>query len=82
MQRTSNKRDIQVILGMIKYYRQFIPLFSVTAQPLFNLLKQDITFIWAPDCKKAFVEFKIRNDYTPNINIYKFYERFYYSNQC
>ena len=39
MQRPSNKRDIQVFLGMIGYYRQFLPLFSVTAQPLFNLLK-------------------------------------------
>ena len=43
---------------MIGYYCQFIPLFSVTAQPLFNQLKQDIPFTWAPDCKKAFVELK------------------------
>ena len=58
MQRPSNKRDIQVFLGMIGYYHQFIPLFSVTAQPLFNLLKHDIPFTWAPDCEKAFVELK------------------------
>ena len=58
MKRPSNKRDIQVFLGMIGYYRRFIPLFSVTAQPLFNLLKQDIPSTWAPDCKKAFVELK------------------------
>ena len=43
---------------MIGYYRQFIPLFSVIAQPLFNLLKQDTPFLWAPDCKKAFAKLK------------------------
>ena len=44
---------------MIGYYHQ-INLFSVTEQPLFSIIKQDILFIWAPDCEKAFVELKYK----------------------
>ena len=58
MQRPTNKRDIQVFLGMIGYYRQFIPLFSVTAQPLFELLKLDVKFTWSSQCESAFIALK------------------------
>ena len=57
-QRPTNKRDIQVFLGMIGYYRQFIPLFSVTAQPLFELLKLDVKFTWSSQCESAFIALK------------------------
>ena len=49
-----SKRDIQVFLGMVGYYRQFIVDFSKTAQPLFHLLKNDSPFIWSSNCKIAF----------------------------
>ena len=58
MQRPTNKRDIQVFLGMIGYYRQFIFLFSVTAQPLFELLKLDVKFTWSSQCESAFIALK------------------------
>ena len=50
--------NIQVFLGMIGYYRQFIPLFSVTAQPLFELLKLDVKFTWYSQCESAFIALK------------------------
>ena len=49
-----SKRDIQVFIGMVGYYQQFIVDFSKTAQPLFHLLKNEVPFIWSSNCKIAF----------------------------
>ena len=53
-----NKRDIQVFLGMIGYYRQFIPNFSTIASPLFNLLHKENSFVWSNACQESFIELK------------------------
>ena len=50
----TNKRDVQVLLGMIGYYKRFIPKFSSIGDPLFHLLKIDTPFEWSPACQKAF----------------------------
>ena len=54
MSTPANKRDIQVFLGMVGYYRRFISDFSKIAQPLFHLLKHEVPFIWSNDCKVLF----------------------------
>ena len=54
MSTPANKRDIQVFLGMVGYYRRFISDFSKIAQPLFHLLKHEVPFIWSNDCKVSF----------------------------
>lgn len=54
MQVPANKRDIQVFLGMIGYYRRFIPNFAQLGDPLFNLLRTDVDFFWSTACQKAF----------------------------
>ena len=51
MSTPANKRDIQVFLGMVGYYRRFISDFSKIAQPLFHLLKHEVPFIWSNDFK-------------------------------
>jgi hypothetical protein len=53
-----SRRDIQVFLGMVGYYRQFIKNFSQIAEPLFYLLKGDSKFIWTLECQEAFEELK------------------------
>ena len=50
----SNKKDIQVFLGMMGYYCQFIPNFSKHAEPIFRLLKKEAEFAWTEQCKIAF----------------------------
>ena len=46
---------VRSFLGMVGWYRKFIPNFSTIASPLFNLTKKDVKFIWTDDCDKAFI---------------------------
>lgn len=58
MQTPANKRDVQVFLGMIGYYRRFIPGFASIGDPLFHLLKGEVPFNWSSSCQEAFDTFK------------------------
>lgn len=51
-------KEIKSFMGLIGYYRRFIRDFSKISQPLTNLLKKDIPFIWSPFCDEAFVTLK------------------------
>ena len=46
--------DIRAILGMGNYYRRFIRGFSEKVQPLVELTKQNVPFIWDKNCQSAF----------------------------
>ena len=48
------KRQLMRFLGMAGYYRKFCDNFSVTAEPLTNLLSKRTKLIWTNDCQKAF----------------------------
>ena len=50
----TNKKQVQEFLGLPNYYRKFIQNFSAIAQPISNLLKKDIEFIWTEECDQAF----------------------------
>ena len=41
-------------LGLVGYYRKFIPRFADIARPMTNLTKQDIPFEWTVQCQAAF----------------------------
>jgi hypothetical protein len=41
-------------LGLVGYYRRFIPDFSRIAKPMTELLKQGVKFVCIEDCEKAF----------------------------
>ena len=49
-----NLKRVRVFLGLAGYYRRFIASFSKIASPLYNLLRQDIPFIWTQACQEAF----------------------------
>ena len=49
-----NTTQLKSFLGAIGYYRKFIKNFSQIANPLFNLLKKDIQYIWSVECNNAF----------------------------
>ncbi len=47
-------KQLQAFLGFCNFYRCFIKDFSHIAQPLFNLMKKDVPFVWGPDQEHAF----------------------------
>jgi len=49
-----NPKRIKQFLGLIEYYRQFIPQFSKIAEPLTDLLKKDRPFKWETPRTNAF----------------------------
>ena len=46
-------KEVKKFLGLIGYYRKFIPKFSDVARPLTNLTKKDVPFEWTPDCQQT-----------------------------
>ena len=44
-------KEIKQFLGLIGYYRKFIPKFSDVARPL---TKKDVPYEWTPECTKTF----------------------------
>ena len=47
-------KEIKQFLGLVGYYRKFIPRFADIARPMTNLTKQDIIFEWTVQCQPAF----------------------------
>ncbi|KAG6445389.1 hypothetical protein O3G_MSEX003922 [Manduca sexta] len=53
-------KDIKSFLGLVSYYRRFIPNFAKLAKPLTSLLKKDIPFLWQNEQQLAFETLKDR----------------------
>jgi hypothetical protein len=46
--------QLRSFLGMVGYYRRFIPDFSKISKPITELLKNNVKFVWSPEWEKAF----------------------------
>ena len=51
-------KQVRSFLGLVSYYRRFIPSFSVVARPLYALTKKDAVFLWSQSCADAFARLK------------------------
>jgi len=51
-------KDIQCFLGFANFYRRFTWKYSALCQPLFNLLRKDVPFVWDSSCEKVFRKLK------------------------
>jgi hypothetical protein len=47
-------RQIRSFLGLVGYYRRFIPDFSRIAKPMNELLKKGVKYAWSQKCEDAF----------------------------
>ena len=47
-------KEVTQFLGLIGYYRKFVPRFSDLAQPLNALTRKNIAFEWTPICQESF----------------------------
>ncbi|UYV78462.1 hypothetical protein LAZ67_16001480, partial [Cordylochernes scorpioides] len=56
--RPKKVKEVQSFLGMCSYYRKFIKDFSKIADPLTNLIKKSVSFIWTERQEEAFQTLK------------------------
>ena len=49
-----NPKEVKQFLGLVGYYRKFIPRFADISRVLTHLMKKDIEFKWTPECKNCF----------------------------
>ncbi|XP_037930007.1 uncharacterized protein K02A2.6-like [Teleopsis dalmanni] len=53
-----NLKELQAFLGMINFYRRFLPNLANIASPLYDLMKGDSQFVWTNECSKAIDKLK------------------------
>ena len=61
----TTKKEVQLFLGFINFYKRFIEGFSHLARPLFNLTKNDSEFRWSSNEQSAFDMLKGKVASTP-----------------
>ena len=49
-----NSKEVKQILGLVGYYRKFVPYFAALSRPLTKLTCKDKVFKWTHECRKAF----------------------------
>lgn len=54
----TKKKELQRFLGLINYYRRFMPDTAGISIPLLRLLKKTNKFQWTEDCQAAFAELR------------------------
>jgi hypothetical protein len=50
--------EVRSFLGMVGYYRRFIPIFSKIVKPVTKLLKKENKYVWSDTCDEAFKHLK------------------------
>ena len=66
-QQPTDVKSLQRFLGMVNYFRKFVPLFSTIANPLYKLLRTDTPFNWTNECENAFIKLKTILDETTTL---------------
>ncbi|CAF0961319.1 unnamed protein product [Brachionus calyciflorus] len=51
---SKSREEVKRFLGMLSYYRRFIPNFSMTAACLFELTKDTVVYTWSKEADEAF----------------------------
>ena len=51
---STTPKEIKQFLGLVGYYRKFIPRFADIAQPMTNLTRLDQPFEWTDKCQSSF----------------------------
>ena len=58
MKEPSSLRDSRALLGLVGYYRKFIPGFGKAAETLYSLLNKLNKLEWSTECENAVTELK------------------------
>ena len=54
----SSRKEVQQYLGLVNYYRRFVPEFSSIAVPLTELTSKQVEFHWSEEAQQAFERLK------------------------
>ena len=65
----TSPKEVRQFLGLVGYYRKFVPKFADIARPLTNLTKQDVKYEWTDRCQKTFEFLKEMLTKEPVLNI-------------
>ena len=76
MEPPKNLTELQSFLGLVGYYRRFIPAFANIAQDLFELLKKDVSYEWSDGCNQSFKNLKAALMTTPVLRYLDFSKPF------
>ena len=52
--RPGSKKELQRFLGLVNFYRHFIPQMGSMAAPLYKLTHQDAVWLWTEECEISF----------------------------
>ena len=64
-----NQKEVKQFLGLIGYYRKFVPRFAGISRVLNKLTRKDEEFKWTPECDKCFNMLK---DYLQEAPIFRY----------
>ncbi|KAL9967719.1 hypothetical protein ACROYT_G026008 [Oculina patagonica] len=53
-----NATEVKSFLGLVGYYRRFVPNFAQVARPLHNLTQAKVDFVWTLECQLSFETMK------------------------
>ena len=53
-----NPKEVKQFLGLVGYYRKFVPRFADISRVLTHLTKKDVEFKWTPECENCFLILK------------------------
>ena len=56
--RFNGPREVRSFLGMVGFSARFIPSFSTMAEPLREISRQGVPFVWGSEQEQAFQELK------------------------
>ena len=65
-----NVHELRRFLGCINYLAKFLPNLSMTLEPLANLLRKDVPFVWSDSQENAFCEAKRMVTNAPVLSFY------------
>ena len=49
-----NSKEVKQFLGLVGFYRKFVPRFADISRVLTHLTKKDMEFKWTPECENCF----------------------------
>ena len=77
-----NLTELQCFIGFANFYRRFINHFSRITQPLHELTKKNVDFVWNPACQSAFDSLKTAFTSAPILKIANPYRLFVLECDC